>query len=61
MPEADVGGMAVEVEPSYQHSMTCCCGTDGSRGAVLQMVSDMEGCVKQRCVIVLLCGKNNLH
>jgi len=35
--EADGGGMAVEVEPSHQHSITfCCCVTDGSRGAVWQ-------------------------
>jgi len=28
----DVGGMAVEVEPSHQYAMTlCCCVTDGSR------------------------------
>jgi len=33
--EADVGGMAVEVKPSYWYSITfCCCVTDGSRGAV---------------------------
>jgi len=33
--EADVGGTAVEVEPSHQHPVTCCCcETDGSRGAV---------------------------
>jgi len=33
--EVDVGSMAVEVEPSHQHSITCCCCvTDGSRGAV---------------------------
>ncbi|MEQ5146204.1 hypothetical protein ABN231_18085 [Proteus mirabilis] len=33
--EVDVGGMAVEVEPSHQYSITfCCCVTDGSRGAV---------------------------
>jgi len=32
----DIGGLAVEVEPSCQHSVTCCCcATDGSRGAVL--------------------------
>ena len=35
--EADVGGMAVWVEPSHQYSVTCCCHvTDGSRGAVWQ-------------------------
>jgi len=35
--EADVGGMAVEAEPPYQHCVTCCCCmTNGSRGAVWQ-------------------------
>ena len=35
--EEDVGDMAVEVEPSYQYSITCCCCvTDGSRGALWQ-------------------------
>ena len=34
--EADVG-IALEVEPSHQHPITCyCCVTDGSRGAVWQ-------------------------
>ena len=33
--EVDVGGMALEVEPSHQYPITCCChATDGSRGAV---------------------------
>jgi len=33
--EADGGGMAVEVEPSQQFSITLCYHvTDGSRGAV---------------------------
>ena len=37
MAEADVGGVAVEVETSHQYSITfCCCATDGSRGAVWQ-------------------------
>ena len=37
MPEADIGGMAVEVEPSCQYSIPFCCHmTDGSRGAVWQ-------------------------
>ena len=32
--EVDVGGTAVEVEPSHQCSvMFCCCETNGSRGA----------------------------
>ena len=33
--EVDVGGVAVEVEPFCQYSVTCCCCvTDGSKGAV---------------------------
>lgn len=33
--EVDVGGVAVEVEPFCQYSVTsCCCETDGSKGAV---------------------------
>jgi len=37
MPEADVDGMAAEVEPFQQYSIPCCCSvTDGSRGAVWQ-------------------------
>ena len=35
--EVDVGEMAVEVEPSHQYPVTCCCcATDGSRGAIWQ-------------------------
>jgi len=35
--DADVGGTAVEVEPSLQYSVTWCCQvTDGSRGALWQ-------------------------
>ena len=46
MPEADVGGMEVEDEPSHQYPITwCCCVTDGSRWA-----SDMEVWMKERCV-----------
>ena len=37
MSEVDIGGMAVEVEPSHQYSATfCCCVTGGSTGAVWQ-------------------------
>ena len=33
--EVDIGGMKVEVEPSHQYSVTCCCHVaDGSRVAV---------------------------
>jgi len=32
MSEEDFGGMAVEIEPSHQYSITfCCCVTNGSR------------------------------
>jgi len=35
--EVDVGGMAIEAEPSHQYFTTfCCCVTDGSRRAVRQ-------------------------
>jgi len=35
MSEVDVGGVAVEAEPSHQYSIMCCCRvTDGSSGAV---------------------------
>ena len=35
--EVDIGGTAVEVEPSQQYPITfCCCVTDGSREAVWQ-------------------------
>jgi len=35
MSEVAVGGMAVEVESSFQYSITFCCFvTDGTRGAV---------------------------
>jgi len=40
----------IEVEHSHQCSITfCCCVTDGNRGAVWQMASDIEACMKQRC------------
>ena len=49
--EVDAGGMAVEVEPSHQYSITYCCHvTDGSRGAAWQngiwhgSVYEAEGC-----------------
>ena len=50
--EVDVGGMAVEAEPSIT---CCCCVTDSSRGTVWQNGADMEVCMKQRYGIVLLC------
>ena len=37
LSEADVGGMAIKVEPYCQYSVAfCCCVTDGSRGVVRQ-------------------------
>ena len=34
-PEVDVGFVTAEVESFHQHPITrCCCGTDGSRGAL---------------------------
>lgn len=46
MSQADVGGMAVKVEPSNQYSLTfCCCVKDGSRGEV-----DMEVHMEQRYI-----------
>ena len=37
LSKAEVGGMAVEAEPSHQYSITHCCHVrDGSRGAVWQ-------------------------
>ena len=49
MSEVDVGGIAVEAEPSHQYPITfCCCVTDGNRGA------DVEVRMKQRCATEFL-------
>ena len=45
--EADVGGMAVEVEPSHQYSITFCCHVV----VAAEVESEMEEPVKQRSVI----------
>ena len=50
MSGADVGGMAVEAEPSPQYSMTRCCCVTAAEGQSDRMVSDTEVCMKQRCV-----------
>lgn len=43
-----VSGMAVEVEPSCQYSITfCCCAMNGNRGEVWQSRPDTEVCMKQ--------------
>ena len=53
--EVYIGGMAEEVESFHQYPvMFCCSVTDGSRGQSDKMVSDMEVCMKQRCVIEFL-------
>mgnify|MGYP001858231639 CR=1 FL=1 len=45
------GGMAVEVEPSHQFSVTFCCCVMTAEGQFDQMVPDMEVQMKQKCVI----------
>ena len=50
MTEANGDGVVVEVVPSRQYPVTCCCRvTDGSRGESDKMVSDMEARMKQGC------------
>ena len=50
MSAADVGGKAVEVEPSHQNSTAFCyCG---------KMVPDMEAQIKQTCGTEFLCEVN---
>ena len=57
--EADVGDVAVEVEPSHQYSVKFCCRcTDDSRGHSAKMVSEMEVHMKKRCVIEFLHAEN---
>ena len=49
--EVDIGGMEEEVELSHPYSvMFCFHETDGSKGAVWQMASDMEVQMKQKYV-----------
>ena len=55
MSEADVVGMAAEVKPSCQYSITfCCSATDGAKGQSDSMMSDIEVCIEQRCVTEFL-------
>jgi len=62
-PEADVGGIAVEVEPFHQHSATfCCCVTDGNRGALWQ--SDVWHTSVDEAKVrhwITRCRKNGAH
>lgn len=50
MSEVDDGAIAVEVGPSYQYSITCCCCvTGGSIGGQSDtVVSDLEMHMEQR-------------
>ena len=51
--------MAVEGELSHQFFITFCCSvTDGSRSCLIKMTSDMEVCVKQKCVTEFLHVEN---
>ena len=59
MSEADVGGMAVNAEPSHQYPVTCCCCVmDGSRGALWHN-GDWYGSAYEAkmCHWTPLCGK----
>jgi len=57
--EVDVGGMAVEADPSHQQSiMFCCCATDGSRGAVWHNAVWHGGVYEPKvCHWIPSCGK----
>ena len=47
MSEVDVGGMAVEAEPSHQYCITFCChATGGCRG----VGSQTEWCLEWKCI-----------
>ena len=61
--ELDVGGMAVEVEPSQIYSITFCCHvTDGSRGAFWQNGVWHGSEDKEKvCHWIPLCRKNGTH
>ena len=63
MSEADVGSMAVEVEPYHQYSVLfCCCVTDGSREAIWQNGIWHGGvCEPKVCHSIPPCGKNCTH
>ena len=63
MPEADVGGMAIEVEPSHQYSIVFCCVQQmATEGQSNRMVSEVEVHMKQRCVTKFLhVEKKNAH
>ena len=48
--EADVGGMAAEVEPSHQYPITFVAVQQmAAEGQSDKMTSDMQVCLKQKC------------
>ena len=66
LSEVNVSGMAEEVEPSCQYSITfCCCMTDGSRGAVWQngiwYGRADEAIIWSRMNLIPPCRKNGTH
>ena len=53
--EADTGGMVVVLDPSHQYCLTFWCAQQmAAEGQSDKMTSDMEVCMKQRCVAELL-------
>ena len=46
--------MAVEVEPSHQYSITCCCHVMAAEGQSDRMAGDMEVQMRQRYVTEFL-------
>ena len=66
MSEADIDGMTVEVGPTHQYTITCCCHvTDGSRRAVWQNgVWDGSAYEAKGCCWIPPCRKSytiNIH
>ena len=63
MTEGDIGGVAVEVEPSHQHSIPFCCfATAGSKGAVWQNgVWHGSAYEAKVCYWIPPCGKSGIH
>ena len=60
MSEADIGGMAVELEPSCQNRITSHCHV--AEGQSDRGKSDMEVCMRQRCGTEFLhVAKNGTH
>jgi len=54
----DVGGMAVEVEPSHQYSISFCCCMTATEGQSDKMVPHMGARMKKRVSLNSSMGKN---